>query len=194
MTVEVDTCDRLTSLISVLQKEITNLGIDANKGIPRELFLLISSLSPVPNVDLFVTDTKKRFLLSWRNDEYFGSGWHIPGGCIRLRESFEERIQKTAISELGTNVICNMIPALTVESIVDKDIATELGNYLRPHNISVLFECHLPNNYSIEEFNRGKSYLQNGYLKWFESLPNEFLTVQKPLYKDYIEAWTKREL
>ena len=71
------------------------------KGLGQELFLLVSSLTPIVNVDLLVYNAKGQFLLTWRNDPHCGQGWHVPGGCVRFRESCEERIKKVAQQELG---------------------------------------------------------------------------------------------
>ncbi|WP_049945437.1 NUDIX domain-containing protein [Butyrivibrio sp. AC2005] len=180
-------------LVSELNNRMISEGIDPRKGLPESLFLLTASLTPIPNVDLFVTDSNKRFLLSWRDDKYYGCGWHIPGGCIRMLETFEERVQKTAIEELGTSVICDNNPVLTVESLTVKDRFAENTNLQRTHNICMLFECKLPEGYSIDGFNAGKTEKDQGYLRWFDYLPEDFLDVQVPLYKEFIERWLESQ-
>ena len=85
-------------------------SIDARNGMPEEVFLAISTLMPIPNVDLLIRDESGRILLSWRDDMYFGKGWHIPGGCIRFKETMLERVKETAILELHTEVEINPIP------------------------------------------------------------------------------------
>jgi colanic acid biosynthesis protein WcaH len=35
---------------------------------------------------------KGRTLLTWRDDESFGAGWHVPGGIIRYKETAADRI------------------------------------------------------------------------------------------------------
>ncbi|WP_049946256.1 NUDIX domain-containing protein [Butyrivibrio sp. WCD2001] len=177
----------IDNLVEELQNELQNQGIDPRNGLPESLFLLLSSLTPIPNIDLFVTDSSGRFLLSWRDDKIYGSGWHIPGGCIRMLETMEHRIQMTAENELGTGVICNNIPVLTIESIKDDDV--NAGSRVRAHHICILFKCELPEGYSIEEYNKGKKENESGYLKWFDEVPDDFLPVQVPLYKKYIEKW-----
>ena len=70
--------------------------IDTDNGMPEELFLLVSSLVPLSNVDLLVVDQQGRLLLSRRNDPFYEKNWHIPGGCMRFNEDFAHRVQETA--------------------------------------------------------------------------------------------------
>lgn len=79
-------------------------GVDPENGLGDELFCFVSTLMPVTNVDLIIINERRQILLSWRDDKDYGQGWHIPGGCIRFRETFKDRIQKTAMHELGTSV------------------------------------------------------------------------------------------
>lgn len=70
----------LEDLLDEVRKRID----DPDKGLPEEVFLFLSQLSPLPNVDLLTRDREGRILLAWRNDPWWGSGWHVPGGVIRL--------------------------------------------------------------------------------------------------------------
>ena len=65
-------------------------ALDPNGGLPEELFLFVSRLVPMVNVDLFISDDQGRVLLTWRDDEIFGAGWHIPGGMIRYKETAQD--------------------------------------------------------------------------------------------------------
>ena len=60
-------------------------GIHPEQGLGEELFLTVSSLVPIVNVDLLVYNDKGQFLLTKRDDPYCGRGWHVPGGCIRFK-------------------------------------------------------------------------------------------------------------
>ena len=84
--------------------------IDSRCGLPEELFYLVSSLTPIPNVDLWITDGENRVLLAWRKDLFYDEGWHIPGGCIRYGETMLERLHKTALKEIGSDVTVDPIP------------------------------------------------------------------------------------
>ena len=64
-------------------------------------------------------------MFSWRDDEQCGAGWHLPGGCVRLKETLEQRLHVCAKSELGTDVLCDMKPVLITENIEPKEIGDE---------------------------------------------------------------------
>lgn len=155
--------------------------IDARNGLPEEVFLMISTLMPIPNVDLLIRDNCGSVLLSWRDDKIFGKGWHIPGGCIRFKETMLERAAETARLELHTKVEINPVP------IAVKDVIMGKGNKepkIRAHHLAVLYECKLPGNYAID--NQGLSENDAGYLKWFEKIPDNILKVHD-CYKDVFE-------
>jgi hypothetical protein len=60
--------------------------IDAGAGgLPEELFLFVSRITPLINVDLLIQDDGRRTLLTWRSDRFFGPGWHVPGGSYDTR-------------------------------------------------------------------------------------------------------------
>ena len=99
---------------------------------------MVSSMTPIVNVDLFITDEKGRLLLSWRDDRYCGQGWHIPGGCLRFKEKLEDRIKQTAIKELGTEVTYDNIPMAVLENIANDYKTVVENNNVRSHFLSVL--------------------------------------------------------
>lgn len=67
--------------------------VDPPIGLPEEVFLFISRLTPMINVDLLIQDERKRTLLTWRDDERLGPGWHVPGGIIRFKEEIQLRVK-----------------------------------------------------------------------------------------------------
>ena len=77
---------------------------NANEGLPLDVFYFISQLTPLINVDLLVKNSQGQVLLTWRDDQFHGPAWHIPGGIIRFKERIETRIAKVAQSELGAKV------------------------------------------------------------------------------------------
>ena len=62
-----------------LFEEVDTYIEDPTKGLPEEVFIFLTQNTPMVNVDLVIRDDKGRILLSWRDDEFCGSGWHIPG-------------------------------------------------------------------------------------------------------------------
>ena len=159
--------------INKLEQSIKN----PNQGLPEEVFLFISRLTPLINVDLLVKDENNRTLLAWRNDEYYGDGWHIPGGIVRFQETIENRIKKVAEIEIGTIVEFNRTPLKLTEFI------SNTKN--RSHGISLLYSCFLTRNYVPE--NKGFKKTDQGYLKWHETCPKKLLKIQE-IYRDYING------
>lgn len=137
-----------------------------------EVFHLVSSLIPIINVDLLIRNEFDHILLSWRDDEYAGKGWHVPGGVVRHKESLEERIINTSIEEIGVVVDYNM-EIISVQEIID------YTKNIRSHFISLLFDCFLQSNVKIKNIN-GK-----GQLTWFDSCPNNLLKYHE-CYRRYI--------
>src|SRR5258708_14553334 len=84
---------------------LNSWAADPRAGLPYELFLFISRLVPMVNVDLLISDDQGRILLTWRDDEIHGVGWHVPGGMIRYKETAAERGHSTALAELGAEVV-----------------------------------------------------------------------------------------
>lgn len=159
--------------------------LDTDDGMPEELFLLVSSLVPLPNVDLLVTDRHGRLLLSRRNDPYYQKSWHIPGGCMRFNEDFAHRIQKTAQSELGCTVTFDETP-LAVRNVIRRRNENLPHPRERGHNVAILYHCYLPDDYQIN--NNGRNEDDDGYLKWFDHLPGDFLEIQH-VFDDVLNLW-----
>ena len=70
---------------------------DPKKSLPEDIFLLLSRISPLVNVDLLIKNKKNQILLTWRQKgQVYPEGWHIPGGIIRYKEKFTNRIKEVA--------------------------------------------------------------------------------------------------
>lgn len=182
--------NRINRAIEQLQAVMDEEGVDPVKGLPQELFLFATTLMPCANIDLFVSDGQ-RLLLTWRDDEFYGRCWHIPGGCLRLLETLDTRIQKTAIKELGTEVVYDREHFITRETM-ERSFRPGLKNqYERCHNISMLFNCSLPSGLIISNHVEEKS---EGYMKWFDHIPEDMLGAHRKLYGDIIDKFFKGEL
>ncbi|OGK10590.1 NUDIX hydrolase [Candidatus Roizmanbacteria bacterium RIFCSPHIGHO2_01_FULL_35_10] len=160
----------IKEVIEILEKYVS----DPSKGLPDEVFFYISRTTPLVNVDLLIKDENGRTLLSWRDDEYTGKGWHIPGGIIRFKETLETRIKKVAKLEIGVDVQFNSIP-IVINQIINK-------HNTRGHFISILYKCFLSKN-----FFKNKKLSENniGYLMWHDNCPNDLLKSQE-IYREYI--------
>lgn len=159
------------------------MKIDGREGLPEEIFIAVSTIIPIVNVDLMILDERNRILLSWRDDAYFGKGWHLPGGCIRYKETMMERIQKTANNEIGANVIVKPDPIAVRDVILGRK---EEQIRERAHHLAVLYECRLPKAFHMD--NAGKSENTSGYLRWFERIPEDILQVHE-VYQDVFKNY-----
>ena len=146
------------------------------EDLPEDIFFFISRHTPIVNVDLLIKDENERTLLAWRDDKFSNKGWHIPGGVIRCRETFSDRIQKVAQSELKIKSIeCNLIPLCINEIFLKGDT--------RGHSISILYRCFLSKKVKLNNDNLTK--LNEGYLKWHSKCPTNLTKVQH-IYEYYI--------
>lgn len=166
---------------------LRNAEIDASDGLDNELFWAISALTPIPNVDLLIVNDSNQILLTRRDDVFYGRSWHIPGGCIRFGEEFSERIQQTALNELRTTVDFDPVP-IAVRNVLRGENPDQPHPKERGHNIAILFKCQLPDGYVID--NGNKTDEQNGFIKWFDVLPDDFLAIQH-IYDDILKPWRK---
>ena len=126
--------------IEELTRRLTEY-MDASGGktqgdLPEDLFLRISRVIPMVNVDLLIKDKQGRTLLTWRDDEIYGAGWHLPGGVVRFREKASERVRKVARMELGAEVTFDETP-LWVAEIIDPT------RDARGHAVALLYRCEL---------------------------------------------------
>lgn len=160
-----------------LLEEVRKRIDDPNKGLPEEVFIFLSQISPLSNVDLLIRDREGRILLAWRNDPWWGSGWHVPGGIIRLQETVEERIHRTAETELGTSVEFETKP-VEIHQIIDKNLKS------RSHHITLVFACRVSDDYQIDNGALGEH--DTGYLAWHDHYPDKMLKCHE-FYRKYFK-------
>ncbi len=175
--------EKVSRAIEELKKAMRLEDIDPSEGLPEDLFLFSTTLVPIVNIDLFVTNDKHQLLLSWRDDVWHGKGWHIPGGCVRLKERLEERITRTAEKELSVPIDYDPNP-LAVREIVEPDYRPGLKNQLeRCHNISFLYKCTIKPGYQVP------SLINDTELRWFSEIPSELLKIHMDLYGDILKNY-----
>jgi colanic acid biosynthesis protein WcaH len=144
---------------------------DPRRGLPRDVFLFVSRIVPLVNVDLLIQDDRSRTLLTWRHDEFFGPGWHVPGGMIRYKELAADRIRNCAREELGADISCDPAPVLVSETIHAQNT--------RGHFISLLFRCRLLG--PPDDARRAASHPPSpGQWRWHERCPPDLLEAQRP--------------
>jgi ADP-ribose pyrophosphatase YjhB (NUDIX family) len=140
-------------------------------GWPEELFLFVSRITPLVNVDLLIRDAAGRTLLTWRSDEFYGPGWHIPGGVIRFRETAAERIRIVARRELGAEVDFDASPLLVQESI-------RPDRRDRGHFVSLLYGCRLTSDPDPQlRCSAGRPRV--GQWGWHDTAPDDLLREQQ---------------
>jgi colanic acid biosynthesis protein WcaH len=160
-----------------LLREVRQTVGNPRDGLPEDLFLFVSELTPMINVDLLITNHRRETLLTWREDEYYGPGWHVPGGIIRFKETAAARIAKVAQHELG----------VTVENEDSPILVTEIMNPTREtrgHFISMLYRCTLKTALSADNAFSEESP-KNNHWRWFSAAP-ENLIYQQGMYTDLI--------
>lgn len=146
-------------------------------GLPEEVFILASKWTPLVNVDLLIKDNKGRTLLTWRDDPYYEPGWHIPGGIIRFKETFEQRIHAVAKNELGATIKTEPLPLSINQTI-------HASRQERGHFISLLFRCTLTSS-PDKRIRASKDNPQAGQWEWHESTPLNLLAVHH-IYRQFI--------
>ncbi len=151
--------------IDFLDKQVANPSL----GLPEEIFLFLSRMTPMVNVDLLIKDDKGQTLLTWRDDKHWQPGWHIPGGIIRYKEKIADRIQAVAKGELGAKVNFNPTPLAMNECIIKskKD---------RGHFISLLYQCELLTPLNVPK---------PGQWIWHKGCPDNIIEIHK-MYRKYI--------
>lgn len=169
---------------AALAKRMETLLPDARIGLPEPLFYQISRMTPLVNVDLLVRDGRGRVLLTWRADEFYGPGWHVPGGIIRFKETAAERIRAVARREFGADVNPEEAPCRVSEILSrQRDV--------RGHFISLLYRCSLLSK-PDENLRYTGDAPSHGMWHWFERCPENLIAVHE-LYRADIDSMPPRE-
>lgn len=165
--------------LKLILDKVLQLVPDSRQGLPEELFYFVSTLTPMVNVDLLIKDAAGKTFLTWREDKFYGAGWHIPGGIIRFKEKIEDRIKKVAETEVGCDVTFNPIP-IAVKGLVceDRDI--------RGHFISLLYACQLKGAPDLSRSFISKKPLVGQWL-WHEKAPKNLLKAHET-FRKFIDA------
>jgi ADP-ribose pyrophosphatase YjhB (NUDIX family) len=156
----------------VLSKHIAAIEAtlsDTRDGLPEELLQFVSRLTPLVNVDLLIQDEHARTLLTWRDDEFFGPGWHVPGSIIRHKELAIDRIRACAHEELGAEVESEEQPLFVLEGISQAQT--------RGHHVSLLYRCRLRSAADESRRARGEPTAE-GQRRWHDRCPANLLREQ----------------
>lgn len=159
--------------IDLLESYIENPSL----GLPEDIFLFVSRITSLVNVDLLIKNEQNHTLLTWRDDGYYPPGWHIPGGIIRYKEKISDRIKAVAASELGATVNFKKQP-LAINEIIDP------SRMERGHSISLLYKCILTSSLK-ESLKHDKGTPKPGEWAWHNKCPNDLITVHE-VYRRFI--------
>ena len=163
----------IKKIIDFLESAIKN----PSKGLPEDIFLFVSRISPIINVDLLIKNERNHTLLTWRDDGYYPPGWHIPGGIIRYKEAISGRIHAVAASELGVKIEFKRDPLAMNEVIIP-------SRKERGHFISLLYECTLMGSLDKNlRYENGAP--QPGEWAWHDKCPDNIISVHE-MYRKYI--------
>lgn len=158
-----------THELAVLQAIRDRFEGKVAKNLGTPLFHFCSSLVPSVNVDILLFDLDGRFILTWRDDEFYGPGWHVPGGVVRHKETWLERAQKVAESECGVSDIDFEDTPRLVQQVFNEN------RCVRGHFVSILFIGHLKT-----------SFLSTNIIRSFSSQPENLINEHKKLYMSFL--------
>lgn len=181
--------EKLKVAIQNLQSAIREEGINPAEGLGEPLFLLATSLVPITNIDLFIVNEQGQLLFLWRDDEIYGQGWHIPGGCVRIRESLTERILKTAEIELGIRIEYAKEPIVVREGILKEQRPWLKDQLVRSHHISFMYASAISTKDKIVTVKSPDGSHIEGDRYWFDEIPCNLLKEQMELYGDVLNVW-----
>jgi ADP-ribose pyrophosphatase YjhB (NUDIX family) len=148
-----------------------------SKGLPEQVFLFVTRITVMINVDLLIKNAKDQTLLAWRDDGYYSPGWHVPGGIIRYKEKIDDRVCAVAKNELGAKVKFDPVP-IAINEVIHETRKN------RGHFISLLYQCSLVEQ--PDERLKCKSALpnQNEWL-WHDDCPDNIIFVHE-MYRKFI--------
>jgi ADP-ribose pyrophosphatase YjhB (NUDIX family) len=142
------------------------------KELPVEVFKFVSRHTPLLCVDLLIQNDRRQTLMTWRDDVYFGHGWHFPGGIVRYGESLVEHSKKVARDELQADIQVDPVPVGFMEYF-------HRTRQDRGHQIVFLFRCHIespPNPITRYE---PDTFPKPGQWMWHGKAPHDLLPVQR---------------
>jgi ADP-ribose pyrophosphatase YjhB (NUDIX family) len=165
-----------TNRLGKLVRELLAIAGDPTTGLPEDVFVYASQITPLVNVDLLIKDDVNGALLTWRDDDYYGAGWHIPGGIIRYKETFSDRIHAVARQELGASVAHDAGP-IAINQVIHPT------KTIRGHFISLLFVCRLIS--PPEETLAALVQPKRGQFQWHKTCPDNLISVHN-MYRPFL--------
>ncbi len=161
--------------LKAIVRLITLFSGDPKTGLSNFLFGLVCHLTPLVNVDLIARSPSGGVLLSWRDDDHFGPGWHIPGGVIRLKELAVNRVMLVAKNEIRLDIDPSQVRLIHLHEHIAM-------NKVRGHGYALLYEYLVCQSdvFKYQEFDAAKEY-QSGEIAWHDFMPDLLIKEQVPL-------------
>ena len=105
-----------------------------------------------------------------------------------MMETIDERIQKTAVREVGCEVDYVREPIVVHENIIRKERAGLKNQLIRAHNVALIYRCRVSSDFVID--NHDLRETDEGYLRWFDRFQENLLDCHKPLQNyEAFEDW-----
>ncbi|MBM3251247.1 MAG: NUDIX hydrolase [Candidatus Omnitrophica bacterium] len=159
--------------IDLLESLIKN----PSKGMLEDIFLFVTRITPIINVDLLIKNKQNQTLLTWRDDGFYPPGWHIPGGIVRYKEKISDRIKAVAVSELGAKI------EFIKEPLAINEVIHPLRKN-RGHFISLLYRCALVGA-PAQSLKQRKGIPRPGEWAWHSACPENIISVHR-MYRKFI--------
>ncbi len=127
------------------------------KGLQQEVFDALTPVTTHVACEMVVANQRDEILLTYRRDSFW-QGWHFPGGLLRFKESFFNRLKITAREELGVKLLSAkfLFPLNYIHSA-------------RGHDASYVFLCKIQDK------------PKDG--KWFKKIPKDIIPEHRGLWK-----------
>jgi ADP-ribose pyrophosphatase YjhB (NUDIX family) len=163
-------------MIDIINTNLILSEINPKEGIGDELLDFVLKLVPYIGIELFIINDYDELLLSYRNDNNY-KGWHFIGGMLRWRESWEERLRKTVLDEIGVDLEFEESPFFIKENY-DKELDP------RGHSVNLLFRSNIsPENANKLKLWNKESEPMHGELNWFSREPENIIKMHRNYFK-----------
>ena len=154
--------------------------MDGTAGIGKILFESISRLTPAVSVELIIkSQDQRRSLLTWRQDELYGPGWHVPGGVVRFKEKLTSRVQKVLKNEID-------VSASKIEGPIGFHEIFNEKRDKRGHFICFVYKVILIEDPPFRT-KAQDGVITRGSWRWFTKCPDNLIENQHSLVK-YIDG------
>ena len=154
--------------------------VDGRNGLGTNLYETISRLTPSVSVELIIRDSLGNgTLLTWRDDELYGPGWHVPGGVVRFKEKLIYRVKKVLETEIGIES-AEITGPIGHHEIINSD------RDKRGHFISFVYNVVLDSTLPTTGQTSNDKIISGDWC-WFSICPDNLIPNQEAL-RQYINA------